>query len=103
MAQAARREVLEETGFNVSVLRPIDFCFSYPVTSQWRHLYDQAVNEVVENVFVAEVEDGAPRLSPEHSAWRWCKFDEAAKLLKYPTNVEALRRCAAFLMENDAR
>ncbi len=100
MAQAASREVLEETGYSLDTIKSIEYSYRFPVSDEWRHLYHPNVKEVVEHVFLAETGSGDPRLSPEHDIWRWCRLEEAATLLKYPHNLEALRRCASFLSSN---
>ncbi len=103
IAQAASREVLEETGFSLDTVKSIEYSYRFPVSDEWRHLYHPNVKEVVEHVFVAETGSGDPRLSPEHDTWRWCRLDEAATLLKYPHNLESLRQCASFLSNNTVR
>ena len=54
-------------------------------------------DEIVEHVFVAQVEGGDPTLSSEHDAWGWHVPEEAASMLKWPNNIEALWRSEAFL------
>ena len=103
IAQAAHREVLEETGFSLDAVESIGYSYRFPVEDQWRHLYDPRVENIVEHVFVAETAGGDPKLSWEHEIWRWCTLDEAACLLKYPNNLEALRRCASFLANRTVR
>ena len=100
LGQAAHREVLEETAFSLDAVKSIEYSYRFPVSNEWRHLYHPNVREIVEHVFVAEIAGGDPRLSPEHDIWRWCTLDEATALLKYPHNLEALRRCASFLSSN---
>lgn len=97
LLQGAEREVLEETGFSPVKLDPIDFSYRFPVLDEWREAYGPEPKEVVEHVFVARVEGGEPTLSWEHDAWKWCGADEAAGLLKWPNNIEALWRCESFL------
>jgi dATP pyrophosphohydrolase len=97
IAQAAARELAEEVGLVPITLHRMDYCYSFPVEDRWRHAYAPDVQEIVEYVFLAGVDENAePVLSWEHDAWRWCSFDEAAGLLTWPENVEALRRCEAF-------
>ena len=97
LLQGAAREVLEETGLTPTKLDPIDFTYRFPIIDEWREAYGPEPNEIVEHVFIAQVEDGEPVLSWEHDALRWCGPEEAVGLLKWPNNVEALRRCEAFL------
>ena len=97
--ETARRELLEETGFAALVLERIDFSYSIPMQDEWRGLYPGGVRELVEYVFWARI-DGAQEVridQCEHDAWRWCKFEDALSLLKWPENIEALKRCGRVL------
>ena len=97
LVQGAAREVLEETGFRPKKLDSIDYSYSYPVQEKWRKWYGPEPTEIVEHVFVAKVEGGEPALSWEHDDWRWCAPDDASHLLKWPDNIEALKRAEGFL------
>ncbi len=97
LLQAAIREVLEETRLSPIEICPVDFTYSFPVSEEWRESYVPNTNEIVEHVFVAEVCDNEPTLSQEHDAWKWRPPDEAADMLKWQNNVDALWRCEAFL------
>jgi len=99
LVQAARREVIEETGFSPADVRSIDYSYTFPVDPKWRNSYRSIVDEIVEHVFVAKVQRAPPRLSFEHDAWKWCSLDEAVNLLRYPENIEALRKCHDALKE----
>lgn len=98
LAEAARRELREETGFVPSALERIDYSYFVPIDDEERHLYAPNVKEAIEYVFIACVDADKPTLDPtEHDAWRWCRFEEALKLLKWPSNIEALKRCDRLL------
>lgn len=98
LEQAARRELAEETGFVPFLLERLDYSYS---KEEWRKLYPPGVEEIVEHVFVAFVEgQGKPMLSREHDRWQWCRSDQALRLLTYPGNIEALKRCADYLKEH---
>jgi dATP pyrophosphohydrolase len=100
LAEAAHRELLEETGFVPCQLQQIDCSYSFSMQDEWRALYAPGVEEIKEYVFLACVNAQEPRLDPaEHDQWRWCRFDEALKLLTWPENKEALRRCHEALLE----
>ena len=98
LLEAARRELLEETGLVPLSLEQIDYSYSFPVEEQWRHLYAAGVEEIVEYVFLALV-DGQqePTITREHDQWQWCSYHQALGLLTWPGNIEALKRCECFM------
>ena len=97
LLQGAAREVFEETGLTPAKICPVDFTYRFPVIDEWREAYGPDPDEIVEHVFVAEVDRGDPTLSWEHDTWGWHVPEEAASMLKWPNNIEALWRCEAFL------
>jgi dATP pyrophosphohydrolase len=94
IVEAAMRELDEETKLVPAALEQVDYSYSFPVDDRWRHMYAAGVEEILEYVFVAFI-DGyrEPSISQEHDKWRWCKLKRALGMLKYPGNVEALKRC----------
>ena len=100
LLQAAAREVLEETEFRPAEIRSLDFSYRFPVIDEWRESYGPGPVEITEHVFVAEVDGRDPTLSQEHDAWGWHTPAEAVGMLKWPNNVEGLRRCEAFLSQS---
>jgi dihydroneopterin triphosphate diphosphatase len=101
ITDAARREMMEESGLLPSTLQKIDYTFSYPVAEKWRHLYAQGVEEIVEYVFLARVDGRQEPIldAREHDEWKWCNFEDALKSLIWPGNLEALRVCDTFLRD----
>jgi len=102
LADAARRELFEETGLRPVKLRRIDCSYTFPVQEEWRQLYSPSVSpgvtEIVEHVFVAAVEGEEPVITPEeHDEWHWCTYKEALALLVWPENIEALKCCQRVL------
>jgi 8-oxo-dGTP pyrophosphatase MutT (NUDIX family) len=86
-ADAAARELLEETGLPASVL-PLDLELGYE-TSSGRMRVDP---------FVAEAPpDWEPVLDEEHVDYRWCSFADALALLAYEEPRLAVRHVAAQL------
>jgi 8-oxo-dGTP pyrophosphatase MutT (NUDIX family) len=76
-AEAAVRELREETGFDGDVASLGD-PFTYL--------------EVTVHTFLAEVPAGwEPTLNEEHDDYRWCTQDEAVELLYWPEPKELLR------------
>ncbi|MBI2845064.1 MAG: NUDIX pyrophosphatase [Chloroflexi bacterium] len=98
LAEAASRELQEETGFLPSRLEEIHYSYSFPVSDQWREAFSAGTEEIVEHVFVAFLGSKVqPVLSAEHEAGRWCRFDEALQLLLWEDNKEALKQVDAYL------
>ena len=98
LEEAATRELAEETGFVPSTLKQIDYSYSFPMRDEWRNVYAPGVEEIVEYVFIAFVDQHQePTISSEHDRWQWCGLDQALELLTYPGNIEALKRCNAFV------
>jgi len=97
--EAARRELLEETGFAPDELVKIDYSYTFPVEERWRSQYEPDVMEITEHVFLAILDSGAePKIDPkEHDRWAWCSFEEALRKLRWPGNIEALKRCDEVL------
>jgi dATP pyrophosphohydrolase len=95
-AEAAVREVREETGIDVGdALEPVDYRYELRWRDQdpefWDRLYAPGVEAISEEVYSAEVPaDWEPILSAEHKTHRWCKLDDALGLLKYEDNKKAL-------------
>jgi diaminopimelate epimerase len=106
----AVREVLEETGFDVSgSLRATGARYELSVRefddpAAWTRLYGPGVEVVPEEVYTAEVPKGlSPALAPlEHDEYRWCEIDHALTLLRYEANRDALRAVIGFLETSTA-
>ncbi len=92
----ARREVLEETGIDVDLVRGVlrDWALRnrYEIYPNWRPRYGPGVTHNTEHVFGLTVPAGtAVTLSPrEHRAWQWLPWREAADRCFSPSNAEAI-------------
>ena len=94
LTEAARRELIEETGLVPLLVERIDYSYSFPVDDRWRHLYAADVEEIKEYVFMAYVTGQQElEISSEHDQYKWCRFNEALGLLYWSENKEALNRC----------
>ena len=92
LADAALREVREETGLTLASVTDTGFCHRYPVRPEWRKWYGEEPEVIEEHVFYALVEPSAePVLSTEHKSWRWCSLEEANHLLTFGANSMCLQ------------
>jgi len=94
---AARREVFEETGIDVSTLSEVSILsmnrqIDYEIYPQWRHRYPQGVTVNTEHWFKVELPEIVPvRLSPrEHLNFQWVSWERAAALCFSPSNQQAI-------------
>ncbi|MCJ2556487.1 MAG: NUDIX pyrophosphatase [Candidatus Thermoplasmatota archaeon] len=104
LADAARRELIEETRLQPIVLQSIDHSCSYPMDEGLRQSHPE-VNEIEEHVFFAQVDGGSdPLIDPEeHDRFIWCRLEEAIELLHWPENKDALTRVEEHLRRHRAR
>ncbi|MDT3670704.1 MAG: dihydroneopterin triphosphate diphosphatase [Aromatoleum sp.] len=102
-AQAALREVAEETGIVVAPGQLDDWHRSnrFEIRPEWRHRYDPAVTHNVEHVFSLQVaDDQAVRLAAdEHRAMLWLPLDQAAEKVFSWTNRDAILQLGARLSD----
>jgi 8-oxo-dGTP pyrophosphatase MutT (NUDIX family) len=93
-AQAAARELCEETGLDAT---PTDLRrrFEYDVEG-WESHSRPGADHVAVECFLAEAPAGwEPALDWEHDDYRWCEAGEAAALLYWPEPREVLQELAA--------
>ncbi|MBI4569637.1 MAG: NUDIX domain-containing protein [Planctomycetes bacterium] len=99
--QGADRELLEETGLRAADARVVEGLrqvmeYDLPHRSGGggggggRRRRKRVV------LFAAEVGALEPRISDEHSAWRWVSLAEAAELISFEDLLAALRRVDAW-------
>lgn len=95
---AAKRELKEETGFDVPV-QSIEHCFYYSVEENYRHLYAPDVNEIVDHAFIANVTNyGNPILSKEHDEFKWIQFKQInLEDLKLDGNKSAILKAYEYI------
>lgn len=99
-AQAALRELREETGIDGVAAQLVDWHRSnrFPIRAEWRHRYAPEISHNTEHVFSLCVAPDSPvRLSPdEHDALLWLPRDEAAAKVFSWTNRDAILQLAEF-------
>jgi len=92
-AEAARRELFEETGIRAEAVRPWNLAYTFEIYARWRHRFAAGVTHNTEHVFsVALPERVAVRLAPdEHRDFRWLPWREAAAACFSWSNRDAIR------------
>jgi 8-oxo-dGTP pyrophosphatase MutT (NUDIX family) len=105
---AAVREVREETGFDVSAsLMPLGVEYEYRLSSEVarKAIYAAHVRAIHVVAFGADVTGRRnPTLDPdEHDAFAWCSHREAAEMLDWPVEKDALDGRRSALRELASR
>lgn len=100
LAQTAAREVLEETGIDVTQHQLTD-CKTqniYEIYPHWRHRYAPGITHNTEHVFALRLADRvAVRLSPrEHLNYAWRSWQDSLEQVFSPSNKEAIMRVVAI-------
>ena len=93
LAEAATREVMEETGIACpQPPRPIGIRYKFAVSPEWKKSFRPEVLQIVEEVFWVELpSESPPHLSAEHVEWKWVDAATAAPMLRWPSNVDSLQ------------
>ena len=88
--EAACRESFEETGFKFKTA-PLDTVFEFDFTSRF--------GPTRERIFALTIDDlPEPRLdSREHQAFQWLPPLAALKLLRFPSNIDGLKKTYALV------
>ena len=100
-AEAARRELEEETGLAVEGLACVGeaVAFAYSLSDdppERRALYGPGALSVHVDCFLVDApDDWEPALDWEHDDYRWCAAAEAPDALHWPDAADALRRVLA--------
>ena len=101
LLDTAMREVWEETGIAATANKFVDWSVSniYEIYPAWRGRYALGVTLNTEHVFSLCVPVGASvQLNPpEHTAYRWLPYLDAADLCFSPSNAEAILLLPQFI------
>ncbi len=92
--QAVKRETIEETGIKQ---------FKRIIKDVYLFKLEEEPNKT-SYVFGIEIDSSQKinldaNIYPEHDKIKWCKFDEAIKLLKWPHNKEGLKKLYKILRD----
>lgn len=95
-AEAAAREVREETGLDPAGLRDANVTRRFPILPEWRSRFAPDISENTEYLWYLELPERQPvTLDPtEHRAYRWLPLDYAIREASSWTNREGLERLA---------
>jgi dATP pyrophosphohydrolase len=101
-AQAAVREVFEETGLREGLEDKnwVDWhrCVEYDIFKQWRHRYPPGTLKNTEHHFSLEVKRDTPILIEprEHLSYAWYSWKQAAEKVFSPSNRQIILELAQY-------
>ncbi|MDP8984934.1 MAG: dihydroneopterin triphosphate diphosphatase [Pseudomonadota bacterium] len=93
-ADAARREVIEETGITHGLLRNLQWTQVYDILPAFGKTFAPGITRNLEHAFALKLLDRAPvTLSPtEHVGFRWAKAGEAIETVSSSTNRAVIQQ-----------
>ncbi|MEW6328512.1 MAG: NUDIX domain-containing protein [Candidatus Micrarchaeota archaeon] len=96
--QAARREILEETGIRAGELE-----FELGFNEKIKYFYTREGQTFFKEVvfFLARVDAREIRLSREHTGFAWSNYEDALNQLTYESARKVLRKAESFLRNKE--
>ena len=100
-ADAALRELVEETGISNVTLIDCNYSDSFSIRPQWRHRYPVGTTRNLEHVFLAQLPTRCDVTieAREHLDFRWVSIAQAIDELWSATNQRALEKFVVPLFE----
>jgi 8-oxo-dGTP pyrophosphatase MutT (NUDIX family) len=89
--EAARREVLEETGLSIELIP------GFKAETSWFYKKNGKLVKKTVVYFLAKANRKEIKLSWEHKGYEWLTFEEAMKRLKFENTKEILKKANNFL------
>ena len=91
--EAAIRELTEETALAPIRLLAVNYQYTFPLRT--RSAGKSYLHHITEHVFLALLSAKVdPTIDPtEHDAWDWFPYEDALMWLRWPGNIDALKRC----------
>jgi dATP pyrophosphohydrolase len=95
-ADAARRELREETGLAPTAIRDAGIAQRFPILPEWRARFAPGVTENLEHLWYLELPERRDITlnAAEHRAYRWLPLARAIDAASSWTNREGLQRLA---------
>jgi len=90
---AARREVIEETGITQGLLRNLQWTQVYDILPAFGKKYAPGITRNLEHAFALKLLQRVPvTLSPEHVQYRWASAAEAVETASSSTNRAVIQQ-----------
>jgi dihydroneopterin triphosphate diphosphatase len=90
--EAARRELVEETGITQGFLRNLQWTQVYEVLPSFGKTYAPGVTRNLEHAFALKLHERAPVTLSEHVQFRWLPAEQAIALASSSTNRAVIQQ-----------